>query len=103
MGSANRAMWQAFGVGHNKTSVQHPARPDKRLYFMPDVPHLVKNLKSAPVRGQTFIIPPDIVLKEGLQHNEFSLGSMKDMVEFHEEMPLKITSNLTKNSSAKSF
>lgn len=61
MGSPNRAMWKAFGVDQNKTSVPHPARPDRRLYFMPDVPHLVKNLKSALVRGQTFTIPPDTV------------------------------------------
>ncbi|ROL47894.1 hypothetical protein DPX16_18171 [Anabarilius grahami] len=67
MDSPNRAMWKAFGVDHNKTSVPHPARPDRRLYFMPDVPHLVKNLKSALVRGQTFTIPADTVEKEKLE------------------------------------
>ncbi len=42
MGSPNQATWKSFGVNHNKTSVTHPATPDRQLYFMPDVPHLVK-------------------------------------------------------------
>ncbi len=52
MGSPNRAMWKSFGVDHIKTSVPHLATPDRQLYFMSDVPHLVKNLKSALVRRQ---------------------------------------------------
>ncbi len=46
MGSPNQAMWKSFGVDHNKTSVTHPVTPDRQLYFMPDVPHLVKKKKS---------------------------------------------------------
>lgn len=42
MGSPYQAMWKAFGVDHTKTSVPHPATPDRRLYFMPDFPHVVK-------------------------------------------------------------
>lgn len=53
MGSPNQAMCKAFGADHNKSSVPHPARPDRKLYFMLNVPHLVKNLKSALGRGQT--------------------------------------------------
>lgn len=52
MGSPNQALWKAFGGDHKETSAPHPARPDRRLHFMPDVAHLVKNLKSALVCGQ---------------------------------------------------
>lgn len=84
MRSPNWAMWKAVGMDQNKTSVPHPARPERRLYFMPDVPHLVKNLKSALVRGQTFTIPTDMVEKENLVFNEVSIGPLKDLVDFQE-------------------
>lgn len=62
---------------------------------MPDVPHLVKNLKSGLVRGQTFTIPPDTVEKEKLFFNEVSVGPLKDLVDFQEGMTLKIAPNLS--------
>lgn len=95
MGSPNQAMWKAFGVNHDETSVPHPAGPDRRLYFMPDVPHLVKNLKSALASGQTFIIAPDTVQRENLPSSKVSLGQLTDLVQFQEEMALKIAPNLS--------
>lgn len=62
---------------------------------MPDVSHLVKNLKSALVRGQTFTLPPDIVVKENLSSNEVAIGPLKDLVDFQEGMALKIAPNMS--------
>lgn len=95
MGSPNRAMWKSFGVDHKTTSVPHPATPDRQLHFMPDVPHLVKNLKSALVRGQVFSIPQDIVKKENLPTNEASVVPIKDLLTFQEGMALKIAPHLS--------
>ncbi|XP_035281837.1 mitochondrial import inner membrane translocase subunit Tim10 isoform X1 [Anguilla anguilla] len=95
MGNPNRATWKSFGVDHNKTSVPHPVTPDRQLYFMSDVPYLVKNLKSALVRGQVFIIPADIVEKENLPSNEVSVVPVKDLLDIQEGMALKIASNLS--------
>lgn len=82
-------------MDHNKTSVPHPVTPDRQLYFMPDVPHLVKNLESALVREQVFIIPADIVEKENLPSNEVSVVPIKDLLDFQEGMALKIAPNLS--------
>ncbi|KAK5890438.1 hypothetical protein CesoFtcFv8_013958 [Champsocephalus esox] len=95
MGSPNRAMWKSFGVDQNKTSVPHPAKPDRQLYFMPEVPHLVKKLKSALVRGQVFIIPEDVVNRENLPSNEVSVVPIKDLLTFQEGMALKIAPHLS--------
>ncbi|KAJ8273809.1 hypothetical protein GJAV_G00105760 [Gymnothorax javanicus] len=94
MGSPNQAMWRAFGVDHKETSVPHPSKPDRRLYFMPDVPHLVKNLRSALVSGQPFLIPPETVEKENLPTNEVLVTPLKDLVNFQEGSALKIVPNL---------
>ena len=50
MGSANRAMWRSFNISWNKepvSSCPHPVASGRRLHFLADVPHLIKNLKSA--------------------------------------------------------
>ena len=90
MGSPNQAMWKSFGVDHNKTSVAHPATPDRQLYFMPDVPHLVKNLKTALIRGQVFFLPSDVVQKQNLPSNHVSVVPIKDLIQFQEGMALKL-------------
>ncbi|KAJ4949703.1 hypothetical protein JOQ06_021212 [Pogonophryne albipinna] len=62
---------------------------------MPDVPHLVKKLKSALVRGQVFIIPEDVVNRENLPSNEVSVVPIKDLLTFQEGMALKIAPHLS--------
>lgn len=52
MGSPNQAMWRSFGVGITRMatpsfSIAHPCRSDSKLYFLADVPHVVKNLRTA--------------------------------------------------------
>lgn len=64
---------------------------------MPDVPHLMKNLKSALVRGQICTIPPEIVAKENLSSNEVSICPVKDLVNLR-GMSLKIAPNLSQNA-----
>ncbi|KAJ3604002.1 hypothetical protein NHX12_028743 [Muraenolepis orangiensis] len=97
MGSPNRAMWKSFGVNQNQTWVRHPAQSDMRLYFMPDVPHLVKNWKSALVNGQTITLPQDVVVKEKLTSNKVSIGPLQVLVGYQEGMTLKLVSKLSRN------
>ena len=96
MGSPNRAMWKSFGVTYDKPWIQHPVEPSQRLHFMPDVPHLVKNLKSAIVRGHIITIPQDVVEKEQLASSEVSVAPLKDLVSFQEGMALKLAPNLSR-------
>ncbi|CAM4652594.1 unnamed protein product [Leuciscus chuanchicus] len=96
MGSPNRAMWKSFGVTCDKPWIQHPVEPNQRLYFMPDVPHLIKNLKSAIIRGHIITIPQDVVEKEQLASNEVSVAPLKDLVSFQEGMALKLAPNLSR-------
>ncbi|CAM4571720.1 unnamed protein product [Leuciscus chuanchicus] len=96
MGSPNRAMWKSFGVTCDKPWIQHPVEPNQRLHFMPDVPHLIKNLKSAIIRGHIITIPQDVVEKEQLASNEVSVAPLKDLVSFQEGMALKLAPNLSR-------
>lgn len=56
MGAFNRAMWTSFGVScgmycETVNKVPHPEASGKWLYFLADVPHVFKNIKSAIIRG----------------------------------------------------
>jgi hypothetical protein len=50
MGSCNRAMWRVAGVTACKeqivNSVKHPVASGQQLYFLPDVPHVLKNVRN---------------------------------------------------------
>ena len=77
MGSANRAMWKSFGIVCGKYSettnkIQHPCDPSRFLYFIADVPHVIKNVKAALVNGQTFKLPDDVVASNNLSGSEVS-------------------------------
>lgn len=40
----NRGMWKQFGVHENNPFCEHVADDGRRLYFVSDFPHLIKNL-----------------------------------------------------------
>jgi len=51
MGSKNQAVWRTLGVkvgkDNNTPFLTHPIRSHESLYIFPDIPHLLKNLRSA--------------------------------------------------------
>ncbi|KAK1895639.1 Transposable element P transposase [Dissostichus eleginoides] len=96
MGSPNRAMWKSFWVTYAKPWTAHPVKPHQHLYFMPDVPHVVKNLKSALVNGHVITIPQDVVDKEKLPSSVVSVGPLKDLVSYQEGMALKLAPKLSR-------
>ncbi|KAH7974720.1 hypothetical protein HPB49_018445 [Dermacentor silvarum] len=62
MGSANQALWKLFGISVGKhsrptTSCPHPCDPQRKLWFMADVPHLLKNLRNHLTKGQLIYLP----------------------------------------------
>lgn len=80
MGSANQAMWKAFGVSVSRGlspcvyAIPHPCATNRRLFFMADVPHLIKNLKASLCRndiklgGKIFSVRP---IQAVAQHGQF--------------------------------
>ena len=100
MGSANRALHKAFGIVCSKLSVTvnkilHPLVPGRMLYFMFDVPHLIKNVKAALVNGHEFTLSDDIVQRHQLPTNTVSRQAVRSLVDFQLDDDLKITPNVT--------
>jgi hypothetical protein len=78
MGSANRCLHKEFSIISGKysetvNSIPHPHIDGRKLYFMFDVPHLVKNVKSGLVSGKEFILSDETVRKYSLPSNTVSM------------------------------
>lgn len=87
MGSSNQSMWSHFGIGVNKglepkVFIPHPCAEDSKLYFMADVPDLIKNLKTALCKGdikcgeKVFSIQPVKALADYDRCRDLKLASM---------------------------
>ncbi|VVC30477.1 Transposase protein [Cinara cedri] len=68
MGACNRAMWTSFVIhclpAHLQNNILHPCDPEcKKLYFLLDVPHLLKNIKQALFNNKFIKLPKEKVEK----------------------------------------
>jgi hypothetical protein len=77
-----------------KTSVPHPADPEKRLYLMPDPPHIIKNLRSALTVGNKFSLPASFMKKHGLKYDGVELSHINDLIRYQQTMTLKLAPKL---------
>jgi len=50
----NRGMWSLFGVSEGKVYSEHPSDPERKLWFLSDFPHLIKNLRNWMLRMKVF-------------------------------------------------
>lgn len=93
MGSANRAMWRAFGISctRNETAATttHPFAEERPLYFLADVPHLLKNIKAAFITGHVFTLPEEICRKAGLPSLQANIEPLRDLADFQKDRDLK--------------
>ena len=88
MGSSNRAMWTTFGIRCTKdratvASIAHPIVPGRKLFFLADVPHIIKNLKSALIRQ-------DIVWNG----EKVNVEPIKELAKLDSTVPLKLAPKL---------
>ena len=100
MESANRALCRSFGLMTGRhcntvSKVVHPQSPTKWLYFLADVPHLIKNLKAALVSGKVITLPDDVVKANNLNCSFVFITPVKDLVEFENHHDLKLAPKLT--------
>lgn len=78
MGSDNRALWKCFGIrgkrnGEIHSSILHPARPENKLCFLADVPHLFKRIRLMLLTHKNIYLDLPIVrvqfINEQSEHN----------------------------------
>lgn len=99
MGAANRAMWKVAGVVANreivKSSIAHPVFPGQQLYFLADVPHVLKNIRNC-LLSQDIILPNDVVHEFGLPCPTVSISHIRKVIDVQAKSTFKIAPSLSK-------
>ncbi|XP_057341611.1 uncharacterized protein LOC130678434 isoform X1 [Microplitis mediator] len=60
----NRGAWKLFGIEDYKFSCQHPHDPSRRLWFISDFSHLLKNFRNKIMELPSFWIPDGYVYRK---------------------------------------
>lgn len=78
MGPGNMRLWKACGINVGRYSnlrnyIPHPSNSNRFLYFIADIPHLLKNLKESLINNKFFILPQEFVQKYNLPSNRVEI------------------------------
>ena len=100
MGSNNQAFWKLLNIGCPRleeplTSIPHPLIPTEKLWFIPDVPHVIKNARNALINDQIIVIHEYFVKKYNLPSNTVDLKYVEDMYKIDKSLNLKACPNIS--------
>ena len=100
MGSSNQAMWRAAGIHAGRNSVScysnHPFLEGQKMYFLADIPHLLKNIRNC-LLTQDIVLPPDVLIKENLISPKVSIQHIAAVINHEEDNELKIAPVLSRH------
>ena len=100
MGSSNQAMWRAAGIHAGRNSVScysnHPFLEGQKMYFLADIPHLLKNIRNC-LLTQDIVLPPDVLIKEHLISPKVSIQHIAAVINHEEDNELKIAPVLSRH------
>ena len=78
----------------NIYKIPHPLDSSKFLFFMADVPHLLKNLRAGLCKGNDIILPNDIVLKYQLPGNRVTVKHLQILSDFQKDKSFQLAPHL---------
>ena len=102
MGSNNQKIWKQLKITCKKksspvVSIEHPFLPNEKLFFTPDTPHIIKNLRNHFLHGMLIKIPHHIVVKNKLPTDTVDICHVKLVEELEKKNPtgMKVCPELT--------
>lgn len=104
MGSSNQAVWRKFGIVsgrccQTKSNIVHPFDDSRVIEFIADVPHLLKNIKSALLSDSNkyFLLPDSFVSSHSIPSAVVSGEHLQKFSDYQEDMDLKLAPKLSSN------
>lgn len=99
MGPGNQRLWKACGINVGRYSnlrnyIPHPSNSNRFLYFIADIPHLLKNLKESLINNKFFILPQEFVHKYNLPSNRVEIAHFIDLLESQKNSEFLLTPRL---------
>ncbi|KAG8226417.1 hypothetical protein J437_LFUL012513 [Ladona fulva] len=95
MGGQNQALWKECGIiggKYAKTSnfCEHPCDVNRKLFFIPDTPHIMKSLRNHLTGHQLVTVPSSIVDELGFTCKEVKIEYIKQLFEIDSGNQLKL-------------
>jgi len=89
MGPGNQSLWRKWNITagrHCKLSnfLPHPLDDNRKLFVIPDVPHLFKNIKNMLVINKEIFISNKIQLLYNLPTNKICSNHIEDVIKYQE-------------------
>jgi len=102
MGPGNGKIWKCCGINVGRYSdvrnyISHPYALHRFLYFIADIPHLLKNLKEALVSNRFFILPDEFIKKYNLPSNRVEITHFNELIESQKDLEFLLTPKLQYN------
>lgn len=100
MGPCNQALWRSWNIhagrySQVKSSIQHPLKPNQKVYIFADVPHLFKNIKSMLITNKVIELPVDIVEQYHLPTNKVLASHFSDLLQHQSKNIFKLAPKLS--------
>ncbi|XP_025155113.1 uncharacterized protein LOC112588667 [Harpegnathos saltator] len=100
MGPNNLAMWRTFRVGFAgrhlliTNSIIHRVDNNRKLWFIADTGHLLKNLKYCLLNNKTITLPEKFTNANNLSSSVVYCSHLEELAELQENLQLKLTSKI---------
>lgn len=96
MGPGNMRLWKTCGINVGRYSelrnyIPHPCNSNRFLYFIADVPHLLKNLKETLINNKVFILPQQFVQKYNLPSNKVEIAHFDYLIKSQKDLEFFLT------------
>jgi hypothetical protein len=77
-----------------KNYIAHPVDPTRKLYFLADVPHLLKNLRASLVNKSKLHLPEKFFNERNISNKEITIEPLEELIKHQEDQELKLAPNL---------
>ena len=97
MGAGNQDLWKHVGISSKRDQItnyiEHPCAPAQRLYFMADMPHLLKNVRNC-LLSQDIVLPESVADSASLPSRTVSIRHVDILVQLQAGRQLKFAPHL---------
>lgn len=102
MGPVNLAMWRAFGgiICHRNSKpkhyIPHPVDKTRKLFFIADAPHLLKNLKAALLNNRIIELPIKFLETHNLSYPVVKCEHVNELIDIQDNLQFKLIPKIRK-------
>lgn len=102
MDPVNLSMWRAFeGIVCSRYSkigncIPHPIDNARKLFFIADAPHLLKNLKATLLNNKVIELPQKFLQTHNLSYSIAKCEHLHELIDIQENLQFKLTPKISK-------